>query len=177
MTIIIIHRDINLQAQINNVLACVNVKYTNVLSKITCSQNINFDIYLSSSLYVFLNHSSVGLPSSSINFCYKHIYNEISKKVASVMGSNVNVRLDVILVLPNMTMKLSNVRKKMRTTKCDKSIAKCDVGTVECDYGTIKCEKKNKGTTKYDKRTVTCDVGTAQCEDETIKCKKKKMNY
>ena len=55
------------QIQINNVLACVSVKYTSALSKITYSQNINFDIYLSLSpicifkpfqcgIAIFINH-------------------------------------------------------------------------------------------------------------------------
>ena len=79
MTIIVIHRNKNLQVQMNNVLACISVIYICVLSKITCLQFINFEIYLSLSLNDFLNHESVGLPSSYIILCYKHIYKEKRK--------------------------------------------------------------------------------------------------
>ena len=50
----------------------------------------------------------------------------------------IKVQLDVMLVLPNVTMEPSYVRKK------------------------------NKGTTEYDKSTVTYDIGTTQCEDGII---------
>ena len=43
--------------------------------------------------------------------------------MASVIGSNVNVRSDVILVLPNVTMELSNVRKKMGTNNATKVLS------------------------------------------------------
>ena len=116
-----------------------------MLSKITYSQNVNYDIYLSSSLYVFLNHSSVGLPFSSINFCYKHIYKEISKYKRDFSGGH----------------------------KC-KSTIRCDIGTTQCDNGIVKYEKKIKRTTKCGKRFVKCDVGIAECDNETIKCEEKK---
>ena len=79
MTIIVIHRDKNLQLQMNNVLACISVIYICVISKITCLQFTNFDIYLSLSLNDFSNHESVGLPFSDIIFCYKHIYKKKKK--------------------------------------------------------------------------------------------------
>ena len=64
------------------------------------------------------------------------------------------VLLNIMLVLPDMTMEPLNVRKNKETTECDKSTVTCDVSTV------------------------TCDVGTAQCENGTIKCEgKKKGNH
>ena len=39
------------------------------------------------------------------------------------------VLLNVMLVLPNMTMEPLNVRKKKKTTKSNKRIVTCDVGT------------------------------------------------
>ena len=86
----------------------------------------------------------MGLPSSLINFCYKHIYKEISKYKRDFSGGHkckstircdigttqcnnrtmrkklrepLNVTKDlsnVMLVLPNVTMKPSNMRKKIR---------------------------------------------------------------
>ena len=59
---------------------------------------------------------------------------------------------NVMLVLPNVTMKPSNVRKKIRKpSNVTKKIVICDVGTVKCEDRTIKCEKKNKGTTECGK--------------------------
>ena len=54
------------------------------------------------------------------------------------------VQLDVMLVLPNVTMKPSNIRKNKGITECDKSTITCHVGTVQCEDETIKCEKKIK---------------------------------
>ena len=58
------------------------------------------------------------------------------------MGPNLKVRLDVILVLPNVTMKLSNVRKKKRgplnVTKVLSNVM------LVLPNVTIKCEKKVK---------------------------------
>ena len=88
-----------------------------------------------------------------------------------VVGLNLKVRLDVILVLPNVTMKLSNVRKKKRgplnVTKVLSNVM------LVLPNVTIKCEKKSKGTTKYDKRTITYNIRTVQCEDGTVKYEKK----
>ena len=35
-----------------------------------------------------------------------------------------------MLVLPNVTIKLSNMKKNYGTTECDKSTVKCDVSTT-----------------------------------------------
>ena len=43
-------------------------------------------------------------------YCDKRLL--LSKKVTSVMGPNVKIPLDVILVLSNMIIELSNVREK-----------------------------------------------------------------
>ena len=40
------------------------------------------------------------------------------------------IRLLVMLILPNVTMKPSNASKKYKTTKCDKSMITCNVGTA-----------------------------------------------
>ena len=54
------------------------------------------------------------------------------------------VQLDVVRVLPNVTIEWTNVGKKKekRTTKCDKSTITCNVNIAKCDNRTIKCEKK-----------------------------------
>ena len=53
------------------------------------------------------------------------------------------IRSYVMLILPNVTIKLSNVRKKNRgITKYDKITVICDVDTVQYKDGTVKCEKK-----------------------------------
>ena len=57
----------------------------------------------------------------------------------------IKVWLNVIFVLPSVTMELLNVRKKNNgTTKCDKSTIKSDISTAQCNNGTVKCEKKNR---------------------------------
>ena len=73
--------------------------------------------------------------------CYKKVREPQNVKKELTCDKN---RIDVMLVLFNITIEPSNLRKK-----------------------------KRKGTTICDKRTVTCDIGTAQCEDETVKCEKK----
>ena len=45
-----------------------------------------------------------------------------------------------MLVLCNMTMKLSNVSKNKGIIKCDNSTVICDVDIVQCNDRTIKCE-------------------------------------
>ena len=55
------------------------------------------------------------------------------------------VLLNIMLVLPDMTMEPLNVRKNKETTECDKSTITCDVGTAQCENGTIKCEGEKKG--------------------------------
>ena len=52
-------------------------------------------------------------------------------------------RVDVMLVLLNMTMEPSNLREKNKeTTICNKRTVKCDVGTSHYDHRTVKCGKK-----------------------------------
>ena len=59
-----------------------------------------------------------------------------------VVGPNVKVRSDVILVLPNVTMKLSNVRKKIREPL---NVIKVLSNVIlVLPNVTIKCEKKIK---------------------------------
>ena len=70
-----------------------------------------------------------------------------------VVGLNVKVQSDVILVLPNVALKLSNVRKKIREP-LNMTKVLSNVMFVLPNV-TIKCEKKNKGTTKCDKKTIT----------------------
>ena len=77
-----------------------------------------------------------------------------------VVGPNVKVRSDVILVLPIVALKLSNMRKKKIREPLNVTKVLLNVMFVLSNV-TIKCEKKNKGTTKCDKRTITCDIGTA----------------
>ena len=49
-----------------------------------------------------------------------------------------------MLVLLNMTMKLSNVKKKKKkgTTKCDKNTIRSYVDTAQYENRNVKCEKK-----------------------------------
>ena len=42
----------------------------------------------------------------------------------------IKVRSHEMLVLPNVTIKLSNMKKNYGTTECDKSTVKCDVSTT-----------------------------------------------
>ena len=84
----------------------------------------------------------------------------ISKKLTSVVGSNVKVRSNVILVLPNVTMKLSNVRKKMKLLNVTKVLlyVMLVLSNVTMKPSNV---RKNKRTAKCDKSTVTCDIGIA----------------
>ena len=59
-----------------------------------------------------------------------------------MVGPNVKVRSDVILVLPNVTMKLSSVRKKIR--KPLNVIKVLSNVMLVLPNVTIKCEKKIK---------------------------------
>ena len=86
----------------------------------------------------------MGLPSSSINFCYKHIYKEISKYKRDFSCGH----------------------------KC-KSTIRCDIGTTQCDNGIVKYEEKIKGTTKCGKKSIKCDVSIAECDNGTIEYEKK----
>ena len=82
-----------------------------------------------------------------------------------------------MLVLLNMTMKLSNLRKKNKIKEplyVTKKIVKCNIGLHNAIMEPSNMKKKNKETTKCEKRIVKYDVRTAQCEDETVKCEKKK---
>ena len=64
-----------------------------------------------------------------------------------VVGLNVKLWLDEILVLPNVMIEMSNVRRKKKsTTECDKSTPRNDVGTAQCNNGTAKFENKKQGT-------------------------------
>ena len=51
------------------------------------------------------------------------------------------IRLDVMLVLLNVTIELSNVRKsqKKKEPHNEKSTITCDVNIIQCDDETIKC--------------------------------------
>ena len=85
----------------------------------------------------------------------------ISKKVALVVGPNIKVWSNVILVLPNLAIELSNMREKKKViTECDKGMVKSDVGTAQCNNEIIKCDKKKRRYAKCYKSTVKCDVGT-----------------
>ena len=78
-----------------------------------------------------------------------------------MVGLNVKLWSDLILVLPTVTIELSIVRKKKQgTIKFDKSTVKSDIGTAQCNIRTIKFENKKQGTTKCDKKRIKCDVGT-----------------
>ena len=72
------------------------------------------------------------------------------------------VQIDIILVLPNVTMEPSNVRKKKRespnVTK-EQSHMMLELQNVRMESSNIR--KKKRGTTKCNKRIVTCDVGIA----------------
>ena len=70
------------------------------------------------------------------------------------------VRLEVMLVLPNVIIKLLNVRKKQGTTECDKSMVMSDIGTAKYEDKTIKCEEKKQDTTECDKNTVRYYIGS-----------------
>ena len=60
-----------------------------------------------------------------------------------MVGPNVKLWSNVILLLPTMTIELSIVRKKKQgTTECDKSTAKSDDGFVQCNNRTVKFENK-----------------------------------
>ena len=77
------------------------------------------------------------------------------------MGPNVKLWLDVILVLPTVTIELSIVRKKKQSiNEYDKNTVRSNVGTTQCNNGTVKFENKKQGTTECDKNKVRCDVGT-----------------
>ena len=86
----------------------------------------------------------------------------------------IKVRSHEMLVLPNVTIKLSNMKKNYGTTECDKSTVRCDVSLLKVIMEPLNVrEKKKKGTTKCNKRTIAYDVGTTQCDDRTNKCEKK----
>ena len=70
------------------------------------------------------------------------------------------VQLNVMLLLPNVTIEPSLWEKKNWTTKHDKSTVKCDFDTAQFEDGTIKCQKKKKSITECGKNTVICDVDT-----------------
>ena len=82
------------------------------------------------------------------------------------------VRLEVILILPNVIMELSNLRIKNRVplnvTKI-KSDAMLVLLNVTMEPSNL---RKNKETNICDKRTIIFDIGTAQCDNETIKFEK-----
>ena len=75
-----------------------------------------------------------------------------------MVGPNVKVRLDMILVLPNVMMELSNVRKK-KTLNVTKVLSNVMLVLSNVIMEPIDVRKKNKGTIKCDKRKVTCDIG------------------
>ena len=54
------------------------------------------------------------------------------------------VQLNVMLLLPNVTIEPSLWEKKNWTTKHDKSTVTCDFDTAQFEDGTIKCQKKKK---------------------------------
>ena len=54
------------------------------------------------------------------------------------------VQIDVMLVLPNVTMKPSNVRKKKKEPPNVTKEVTRDVRTAQCEGGIVKYEKKNK---------------------------------
>ena len=54
------------------------------------------------------------------------------------------VQLNVMLLLPNVTIEPSLGEKKNWTTKHDKSTVTCDFDTAQFEDGTIKCEKKKE---------------------------------
>ena len=70
------------------------------------------------------------------------------------------VQLNVMLLLPNVTIEPSLWEKKNWTTKHDKSTVACDFDTAQFEDGTIKCQKKKKSITECGKNTVICDVDT-----------------
>ena len=88
--------------------------------------------------------------------------------MTSVVGPNVKVRLDMILVLPNVMMELSNVRKKKKPLNVTKVLSNVMLVLSNVIMEPIDVRKKNKGTTKCNKRKVTCDIGITQCDDGTI---------
>ena len=54
----------------------------------------------------------------------------VSKKVTSVISSNVKLWSDMILVVLTMTIELLILRKKIGYTECDKSTDRSNVGTA-----------------------------------------------
>ena len=79
-----------------------------------------------------------------------------------MMGPNVKIPLDVILVLSNMRMGLSNVRKQNRVPpNMTKLQSKVMLVLANMIMELLNMRKKKQGTIEYDKCTVRCNVGTA----------------
>jgi len=73
------------------------------------------------------------------------------------------VQIDIMLVLPNVTMESSNVRKKIRespnVTK-EQSHMMLELQNMRMESSNMR-KKKKKEITKCNKRIVTCDVRIA----------------